>query len=85
MLGSAEKSVAENEGKFELKQCFVKVTFNGKSKWDPPVEKNSQGLFNLGEAPTGVLAFDFCLNPALLKETEKAIKKLTEAGDLKAA
>lgn len=85
LLSSAEKSVAENEGKFEIKQCFVKVTFNGKSKWDPPTEKNSQGLFSLGEAPTGVLNFDFCLNPAQLKETEKAIKKLTEAGNLEEA
>lgn len=77
--------MAENEGKFELKSCFVKVTFNGKSKWDPPTEKNSQGLFSLGEAPSGVLNFDFCLNPAQLKETEKAIKKLTEAGNLEEA
>lgn len=85
LLAAAERSVAENEGKFEIKQCFVKVTFNGKSKWDPPLEKNSQGLFQLGEAPSGVLAFDFCLNPALLKETEKQIRKLTEAGNLKEA
>jgi len=85
LLMAAEESVADNEAKFEIKQCFVKVTFNGKSKWDPPVEKNSSGLFNLGEAPTGVLAFDFNLNPALLKETEKQIRKLTEAGNLKDA
>lgn len=71
LLGAAEKAVAENEGKFELKQCFGKVTLNGKPKWDPPVEKNSVGLFVLGEAPSGILRFDFSLNPTLQKETER--------------
>ena len=66
-----------------MKQCFAQVTFNGKSKWDPPLEKDAHGNFVLGEAPTGVLKFNFTLNPALLKETEKQIKKLTEAGDMK--
>ena len=82
LLCSAEKAVLENEGKFELKQCFAKVTLNGKAKWDPPAEKDVMGLFVLGDAPTGILKFDFTLDPALLKETEKQIKKLTEAGDM---
>lgn len=59
------------------------MLLNGKGKWDPPTEKDSQGLYVLGEAPSGTLVFDFCLNPAQLKETEKQIRRLTEAGDLK--
>lgn len=80
LLSSASKSVEENESKFELKQCFVKVQLNGKGKWDPPTDKNENGLFNLGEDPKGTLTFDFVLNPAIFKETEKQIRKLTEAG-----
>ena len=59
------------------------MTFNGKSKWDPPTEKKTNGLFNLGEEPTGVLKFQFTLNPILLKENEKLIKKAKEEGDNK--
>jgi hypothetical protein len=47
------------------------------------MEKYKNGLFNLGEEPTGELVFNFTLNPPALKEQEKAIKKATEAGDVK--
>ena len=57
LLESAEKACAENEGAFEVKACFAGVTFNGKSKWDPPMEKDSLGIYNLGEAPSGILKF----------------------------
>jgi len=83
LLQTAEKAVEENPGAFELKKCFDTVTFNGKTKWDPPVEKDSNNLFMLGEEPSGILKFNFTMNPAALKETEKQIRKLTEAGDLK--
>jgi hypothetical protein len=41
LLLAAEKSVAENPGAFEIKSCFFQVTFNGKSKWDPPTERDA--------------------------------------------
>ena len=83
LLQAAERAVARSEAAFELKACFSAVKFNGKAKWDPPVEKFKNGLFNLGEEPTGELVFNFTLNPIALKEQEKAIKKATEAGDQK--
>lgn len=83
LLQSAEKSVQENEGKFEIKNCFVKVALNAKGKWDPPLEKTENGLFNLGQDLKGILTFEFVLNPAVHKETERQIKKLQESGDAK--
>lgn len=56
---------------------------NGKGKWDPPTERYANGLYNLGEEPSGELTFLFTLNPVALKEQEKAIKKATDAGDTK--
>tara|TARA_B110000285_G_C14944842_1_gene523808 strand:+ start:573 stop:878 length:306 start_codon:yes stop_codon:yes gene_type:complete len=56
---------------------------NGKGKWDPPTERYANGLYNLGEEPTGELSFLFTLNPVALKEQEKAIKKAADAGDTK--
>jgi hypothetical protein len=44
------------------------VKLNGKAKWEPPTEKFKNGLFNLGEDPTGDLVFQFTLNPPALKE-----------------
>ena len=75
--------MTRSEAAFEPKQCFNGVKFNGKAKWDPPTERFKNGLFNLGEEPSGELTFLFTLNPPALKEQEKAIKKATEAGDAK--
>ena len=74
-----------SEGKFELKQCFVGVKLNGKGKWDPPIDRFANGLYNLGEEPSGELTFQFTLNPVALKETEKMIKKAADSGDTKLA
>lgn len=81
LLLAAEKAVVRSEAAFEIKQCFPGVRLNGKPKWDPPTEKYKNGLFNLGEEPSGELSFLFTLNPVALKEQEKAIKKATESGD----
>jgi Ran GTPase-activating protein (RanGAP) involved in mRNA processing and transport len=83
LLAAAERAAGLSEGAFEVKQCFAGVTFNGKAKWDPPLEKNSAGIYNLGEEPSGVLKFQFSLNPPLLKEQQKLLKKAEEAGDSK--
>jgi hypothetical protein len=83
LLAGAEKSVERNERAFEIKQCFMGVTFNGKSKWDPPTEKLPNGIINLGEEPSGVLKFSFTLNPLLAKEHQKMINKAKEEGDSK--
>ena len=77
--------MAKNPGAFEIKQCFHQVQFNGKSKWDPPLEKDNSQLFVLGEEPSGSLKFNFTLNPVALKDAEKQIKKATDEGDLKKA
>ena len=72
LLLSAEKTVARNGGAFEIKQCFHQVTLNGKPKWEPPTEKLSgSSIFNLGEEISGILKFQFTLNPLQLKEREK--------------
>ena len=83
LLQAAERAVTRNEAAFEIKSCFSGVKLNGKPKWDPPLEKFKNGLFNLGDEPSGELVFNFTLNPIALKEQEKAIKKATEAGDQK--
>lgn len=83
LLDTAEKAVERSGGTFEVKQCFAGVTFNGKSKWDPPLMKNNQGLFDLGEEPSGLLKFQFTNNPPGLKEFEKMLKKANEEGDSK--
>ena len=82
---AATKAVERSEGKFELKQCFVGVKLNGKGKWDPPIDRFANGLYNLGEEPSGELTFQFTLNPVALKETEKMIKKAADSGDTKLA
>jgi hypothetical protein len=56
-LLAATKAVDRAAGAFELKQCFYQVKFNGKAKWDPPVERLGNGLYNLGEEPSGELTF----------------------------
>lgn len=68
LLAAAEKAVERNPGAFELKNCFAQVSFNGKTKWDPPTMKNAIGLYDLGEEPSGILKFTFTLNPPMLKE-----------------
>lgn len=68
LLAAAEKAVERNPGAFELKNCFASVSFNGKTKWDPPSTKNAIGLYELGEEPSGILKFMFTLNPPMLKE-----------------
>ena len=40
-------------------------------------------MFNLGEDPSGILAFTFSLNPVVLKERDKQLKKAMEEGDKK--
>lgn len=45
--------------------------------------KNAYGLYELGEEPSGILKFNFTLNPPLLKEQEKQLKKAIEANDEK--
>lgn len=67
-----------------MKQCFNGAQLNGKGKWEPPADKTTLGLFNLGEEPSGVLKFKFTLDPVSLKELEKKIKKATDEGDTKA-
>lgn len=83
MLQAAEKAALRSEAAFDIKQCFNGAKFNGKPKWDPPTDKHKNGLFNLGDEPSGELSFLFTLNPVALKEQEKAIKKATETGDQK--
>lgn len=39
----------------------------------------------LGEEPSGILKFNFTLNPVALKDAEKQIKKASDEGDLKKA
>ena len=68
LLQAADKAVTRSEAAFELKQCFAGVKFNGKPKWEPPIERFKNGLFNLGEEPSGELTFLFTLNPPALKE-----------------
>ena len=68
LLAAAEKAVERNPGAFELKNCLASVSFNGKTKWDPPSTKNAIGLYELGEEPSGILKFMFTLNPPMLKE-----------------
>jgi hypothetical protein len=68
LLLAATKAVERSAGAFELKQCFFQVKLNGKSKWEPPIERLQNGLYNLGEEPSGELTFQFTLNPVALKE-----------------
>jgi hypothetical protein len=68
LLQAAEKAVIRSAGGFEMKQCFAGAKLNGKAKWEPPTEKFKNGLFNLGEEPSGELVFQFTLNPPALKE-----------------
>jgi hypothetical protein len=56
---------------------------NAKGKWEPPVEKTNQGLFVLGDEPSGNLKFKFTLNPLAIKELEKQMKKASDDGDHK--
>jgi len=81
LLQAAERAVERHGNTFEIKQCFSGVTFNSKPKWEIPTEKKGNGLFSLGDEPTGLLKFQFTLNPVQLKETEKMIKKAKEEGD----
>ena len=85
LVQAAEKAVERSEGAFEMKNCFVGARLNGKSKWEPPSEKSSVGLFNLGlgEEPKGSLEFQFTLNPPALKEYEKQLRRATDDGDVK--
>ena len=71
LLSAAEKAANRSSGAFEAKQCFNGASLNGKGKWEPPLEKNSYGLFNLGDEPTGTLKFNFTLNPPVYKDLEK--------------
>ena len=66
-----------------MKNCFVGAQLNGKGKWEPPSEKSSAGLYNLGEEPSGTLKFQFTLNPPALKDYEKQLRRAMEEGDNK--
>ena len=54
-----------------MKACFHQATLNGKGKWDPPERISETSMYNLGEEPSGILKFQFTLNPPQLKEREK--------------
>ena len=70
-------------GAFELKQCFHGAQLNAKGKWEPPLEKTNQGLYVLGDEPSGVLKFRFTLDPVAIKDFEKKMKKAGDDGDSK--
>jgi len=59
---------AGSENAFDQKMCFYQVKINGKATWSPPTEKMTSGLWNLGEAPEGILDFQFTADPVAFKK-----------------
>jgi hypothetical protein len=61
-----------------MKACFFGAKFNGKPTWTPPVIKDENGDFDLGEVVSGNLVFSFTINPILFKVQQAKLNALLE-------
>jgi hypothetical protein len=58
------------------------VKLDKKPKWDPPTDKDSQGVWNIGgEEVKGILEFNFVCDPHQYKKEMRAISKVLAAAE----